>query len=125
MGTLPIPTCKNYPLINSPPQKLSAPSHSPNLKPTPRITETQRQSFFPSRFGFPKGLITNAESLSFDKLTELKVLSELNQIDVIAVTEVQSHDQSSLCLSNLSEFMKLRRLDYPLGKKEGGVMLFF
>ena len=59
------------------------------------------------------------------------MLSEFNQIDVIAVTEVQSHDQKSLRLSNYSssvlrpEFIKLRPLDHLLGKKSGGVMLFF
>ena len=41
-------------------------------------------------------LVTNAESLSFGKLTELEVVSESNLIDIIAVTEVQSHDPGSL-----------------------------
>ena len=34
-------TRKNYPVINSPPQKLSAPSHTPKLEPFQRTTETQ------------------------------------------------------------------------------------
>ena len=80
--------------------------------------ETQWQLHFPSCFKFPKLLITNAKSLNFDKLTEVKVLPELNQIDVIAVTEEQSHDQRSLRLYNYSEFIKLRPLDPPFGKKE-------
>ena len=50
------------------------------------------------------------------------MLSELNQTDVIAVTEVQSNDQKSLHLPNYSEFIKLCPLDHPLVKKGGGVM---
>ena len=48
------------------------------------------------------------------------MLSEFDQIDVIAVTEVQSHDQRSLRLSNYSEFIKLCPIDHPLGGGKGG-----
>ena len=77
---------------------------------------------FPSHFKFPKSVIPNTKSLNFDKLMELKVLSEFNQSDVTVVTEVQSNDLRSLCLPKYSVSIKLCPLDHPLGKKGGGIM---
>ena len=60
-------------------------------------------------------------------LTDLqnsRVLSEFNQIDIIVVTEVQSHDQRSVRLSNYSEFIKHGPSDHPLGKKEVGLCFY-
>ena len=56
---------------------------------------------FPKSFLILKSLVTNAESLNFDKLIKLKVLSELNQIDTGAVTKVQSHEPESLRAFNI------------------------
>jgi len=109
----------------------SSPKHNKiNLKPSPPGNSQTHQvslSRFPNRFVFPKLLVTNAESLNFEKLTELEVVSESHLIDIIAVTEVQSHDPGSLHLTNYSEFIKLRPSDHPLGKKgkKGGGVLFF
>ena len=62
---------------------------------------------------------------NFEKLTELEVVSESNLIDIIAVTEVQSHDPGSLRLTNYSEFIKLRPSDHPLGKKRWRSFVFY
>jgi len=48
------------------------------------------------------------------------VLSELNLIDIIPITEVQSHDPESPRLTNYSEFIKLCPIDHPLGGGKGG-----
>ena len=45
---------------------------------------------FSNRFTFPKFLVMNAESLNFDKVTKLEILSQLHKIDKIAVTEDQA-----------------------------------
>ena len=105
----------------------SSPKHNKiKLKPYPGNSQTHQISLsrFPNRFVFPKLLVTNVESLNFEKLTELEVVSEPNLIDIIAVTEVQSHDPGSLRLTNYSELIKLRPSEHPLGKKGGGVLFF-
>ena len=53
----------------------------------------------------------------------LKRERKSNLIDIIAVTEVQSHDPGSLHLTNYSEFI-IHPSDHPLGKKGGGVLFF-
>ena len=52
------------------------------------------------------------------------MLSESNWVDIRAITEIQFHDPGSLCLTNYSEFIKLRHLGCPPGKN-GGVLFFF
>ena len=73
---------------------------------------------------FPKLLVTNVESLNFEKLTKLEVVSESKEIDIVAITKVQSHDPGSTRLKNYSELSKLCPLDHPLGKKGCGVLFF-
>ena len=66
----------------------------------------------------------NAESLNFEKLVELEATAKLNHIDIIAVTEVQAQNPDLLKMTGFQEFIKLRPVDHPLGKKGGGVMIF-
>ena len=89
----------------------------------PQLTN-KKIALFSNRFTFPKLLVTNAESLNFDKLIDLEALCQVHKIDVIAVTEVQAQSPDLLKINNYSQFIKLRPHDDPLGKKEGGILLF-
>ena len=84
----------------------------------------KKKSQYPNRFKFPTFLLTNAESLNFDKITELEGISKIHKINIIAVTEVQSQNPDFLKISNYTQFIKLRPPDHPLGKKGGGILFF-
>ena len=69
-------------------------------------------------------MLSNAESLNFEKLNELDTLSKIYRLDVIAITEVQAQNLHMLKIDNFSQFIKLRPENHPLGKKGGGILFF-
>jgi len=80
-------------------------SHNIKLKPHSGIPQTHQVSLsrFPNRFVFLKLLVTNAERLDFEKHTELEGFQ--NQIDIIAITQVQSHDPRFLRLTFIQSLL--------------------
>ena len=72
-----------------------------------------------SLINFPIFFLTNAKRLHFEKLVELEATVKLNHIDMIAVSEVQTQIPDLLKMTGFLEFIKLRPVDHPMGKKEG------
>ena len=53
-------------------------------------------------------MLSNAESLNFDKLNELDSFSKIYRSDTIAITEVHAQNTHMLKMNNFSQFIKLK-----------------
>ena len=82
------------------------------------LNKSAVEEFDRKRYHFLVFLLTNDETLNFEKLVELEAPAKLNHIDIIAVTEVQAQNSDLLIMTGFRKFIKLRPVDRPLGKKE-------
>ena len=105
-----------------------APTKNPTTPPLPICNLNKvkcKNGTFEGRFEIPTLLLSNAESLNLEKLNELDSFSKIYRSDIIAITEVHAQNTQMLKMNNFTQFIKLRPETHPLGKKGGGICLFF
>ena len=104
-----------------------APAKNPTTPPVPSCNLNKvkcKNGTFAGRFKFPTLLLSNAESLNFEKLNELDSFSKIYRSDIIAITEVHAQNTHMLKMNNFTQFIKLRPETHSLGKKGSGILFF-
>ena len=110
MDPSPAPTLKLSPVLPSfvTPQSLLFTLHTiPNYSTrAPKIKNKTVSASFGSRYYFPNFLLRKAESLNFEKMTELAIKANLTNSHIVAVTVVQVQYPDSLKASGYKFFFK-------------------